>query len=288
MDISLVKTFLEVISAGSFAGAAERLHVTQSAVSIRIQKLEESLSQQLFERSKSGAILTPHGHQFEPHARLFIQVWEEARYNVAVPDGYDAMLSIGCQYSLWPELGLIWLETMEQELTSTSFNVHMGMADRLTRLMTSGIVDIALVYTPELRPGLKAKHIMNDRLVHVSSTPDHKEGLDEDYVYIDWGPEFAIEHGRWYPDFRISRTSLKVGAAAVQYLIRNKKSAYLPYRVADDYIAIGKLHLVPEAPQMFYPAYVVWNTGKEAELISKALSSLKRSVENSSHFEINY
>ena len=59
MDITLIKTFLEVSNTGSFVAACDRLFVTQSAVSLRIQRLEDSLGHPLFTRSKAGAILTP-------------------------------------------------------------------------------------------------------------------------------------------------------------------------------------------------------------------------------------
>ncbi|MDH3580801.1 MAG: LysR family transcriptional regulator [Hyphomicrobiales bacterium] len=274
MDVRLARTFLEVISAGSFIRAAERLHVTQSAISLRIQKLEEALGQRLFERSKSGVELTAHGYQFELYARSIIQVWEEARYQIAIPEKFEASLAAGTQYSLWPELTSVWLELMERELPSVALQMHLGMPDRLTRLMMSGLLDIAVVYRPELRPGLKAEHLMDDRLVLVSGDPEFSEGLDDRYIFMDWGPEFTAAHSRWYPDFRLSRTTLMIGAAAVPYLVRNRRSAFLPYRVADDYISAGALHLIPDAPELPYPAYVIWSSGKVDWVIKKALGCL--------------
>lgn len=275
MDVQLARTFLEVVAAGSFVGAAERLFVTQSAVSLRIQKLEEALGYKLFERSKSGAELTPHGFEFEHYARSLIQVWEEARYQIAIPEGFEERLAVGSQYSLWPELALVWLEIMEQEMPAVALQAYLGMPDRLTRLMLRGLVDIAVVYTPELRPGLRAEHLMDDSLVLVSAIPDPPAGIDENYVFMDWGPEFAAAHSRWYPDFQLSRTTLLVGAAAAPYLIRNRRSAYLPYRVADDYIMAGTLHPVPDAPELPYPAYVVWTTGKSEKVLDQALDCLR-------------
>ena len=66
MDTTLIKTFIEVAATGSFVAASDRLYVTQSAVSLRIQRLEDSLGHLLFTRSKAGAILTPAGQEFEP------------------------------------------------------------------------------------------------------------------------------------------------------------------------------------------------------------------------------
>ncbi len=279
MDVLLARTFLEVIAAGSFVAAAERLYVTQSAVSLRIQKLEEALGSKLFERSKSGAELTAHGYQFEQFARSFVQVWEEARYQIAIPEGFEASLAVGSQYSLWPELASVWLELMERDMPTIALQAYLGMPDRLTRLMLRGLLDIAVVYTPELRPGLRAEHLMDDRLALVSGAPDHPGGIDDGYVYMDWGPEFAAAHSRWYPDFRLSRTTLLVGAAAAPYLIRNRRSAYLPYRVADDFIGTGDLHLVPDAPELPFPAYVVWGSGKPEPIMTAALDCLRTAAE---------
>ncbi len=54
MDTELARTFLVVVATGSFVDAAQRLHVTQSTVSTRIQRLEETLGAELFVRNKAG------------------------------------------------------------------------------------------------------------------------------------------------------------------------------------------------------------------------------------------
>lgn len=45
MDTVLARTFLEIVAAGNFGRAAERLHVTQTAVSARVRTLEDQLGQ---------------------------------------------------------------------------------------------------------------------------------------------------------------------------------------------------------------------------------------------------
>ncbi|WP_255572217.1 LysR family transcriptional regulator [Celeribacter sp. PS-C1] len=89
MDIALIRTFLEVAATGSF--------VTQSAISLRIQRLEDSLGKQLFTRSKAGAELTPAGREFERYALSLIKIWEEARQQIGVPEGYTKSLTIGAR-----------------------------------------------------------------------------------------------------------------------------------------------------------------------------------------------
>jgi len=53
MDTQLIKTFLAVVSTESFLAAADRIHVTQSTISQRIQKLEMIVGQSVAQSSKN-------------------------------------------------------------------------------------------------------------------------------------------------------------------------------------------------------------------------------------------
>ena len=106
MDINLARTFLEIVATGNFVRAAERLHLTQTAVSMRVRVLEELLGRKLFVRNKAGASLTPAGEQFLRYAPTLVQVWERARNQVAVPPGLRAVIAVGGELSLWNPLVL--------------------------------------------------------------------------------------------------------------------------------------------------------------------------------------
>src|SRR3546814_6160834 len=95
MDTELARTFLTIVAAGSFVGAAERLYVTQSTVSARIHALEEHLGCTLFVRNKGGTTLTPAGRQFEKHAFTLVRTVERARHDVGVPRGFRDSLTVG-------------------------------------------------------------------------------------------------------------------------------------------------------------------------------------------------
>jgi len=71
MDLNLARTFLEIVETRNFARAAERLHVTQTAVSARVRALEDLLGRRLFVRNKAGATLTPAGERFARYARIW-------------------------------------------------------------------------------------------------------------------------------------------------------------------------------------------------------------------------
>ena len=69
MKIAAIQTFLSVVRTRNLISAAEELNVTQSAVSARLDALEESLGQTLLVRSRKGAKLTKAGFAFLGQAK---------------------------------------------------------------------------------------------------------------------------------------------------------------------------------------------------------------------------
>lgn len=68
MEIRQVRYFLAVARSRNFSRAAERVHITQPALSQQIRKLEEELCTPLFERHRQGVSLTPAGMAFYAYA----------------------------------------------------------------------------------------------------------------------------------------------------------------------------------------------------------------------------
>lgn len=82
MDLDAVRTFVAVADAGLFQEAADRLAVTQQAVSKRVAALEKDLGARLFTRTPRGARLTIDGQAFLPHARELLRAAERAAASV--------------------------------------------------------------------------------------------------------------------------------------------------------------------------------------------------------------
>lgn len=70
MELRQLRHFEEIVRASSFGQAAERLHLTQPALSKSIRNLEQSLGVQLFERHPAGVSLTEYGRVFLDYAAL--------------------------------------------------------------------------------------------------------------------------------------------------------------------------------------------------------------------------
>jgi LysR family transcriptional regulator, flagellar master operon regulator len=273
METELARTFLTVVAAGNFISAADRLHVTQSTVSARIRTLEEQLACTLFVRNKAGTVLTPAGRQFQKHAASLVRTVEQARQDVGIPTGYRAVLAVGGRIGLWENLLLRWLLLMQETAPDVSLRAEIGFEEDLMQQLIEGRIDIGVMYTPQSRPGLSVELLLEDRLVFVSSfQPKPGKG----YVYIDWGPEFYAKHSVSFPEFVSPGLLVNIGWLGLQHILENGGSGYFPVRLVRSYLENGRLHLVRDAPEFRHPAYVVYSTEGEGDLVETAVAGMRR------------
>lgn len=276
MDLALLKTFLAVAESGSFASASERLFVTQSAVSLRIQRLEELLNRPLFLRSRAGAELTPAGREFESYAMSLVQSWEKARQQVAVPEGFSRSLTIGAQISLWPRLGFKWVDALKAVEPTLGLRCEVGVPEILTRSMTEGVMQIALTYSPTLRPGMVVEKVLNEDLVLVASWEAPRiDDLGGRYVYVDWGADFFQFHNRALPDLSNPGLTLAMGSLAARYLVDREFAAFLPARYMKRYVDRDQLFVVAGAPVYTQTVWSVWRDDLEEDLAAVAHETLQ-------------
>src|SRR5579875_3081238 len=195
MDIERARTFLEIAEAGTFVKAAERLNITQSTASMRIKALEDSLGRPLFARSKAGAQLTPAGQQFRRYATTMVRAWQQARQDVALPPGFQAVLGIGGQYSLWDRLLIKWLPWIRKAMPDVAVRAEVGTADGLIRQLGEGRLDM------------------------VSTEPDEPPLITKRYIFVDWGPAFLSSHTQAFPDLATPAVSCSIGSLGLASLL---------------------------------------------------------------------
>ena len=278
MDLELARTFLEIAATGSFVGAARRLNVAQTTVSARVRLLEAQLGRPLFVRSKSGAVLTAAGEQFLRYAPLLIQIWERARHQVAVPPGRRGVLGIGGELSLWNPLLLRWLLWMRRAASDVALRTLVGLPDRLLAQVQTGVLDLAVMYAPQHRPGLKVELLFRERLVLVTTDPQGVPSAAADYVYVDWGPEFGSRHDLTFPERANPGLFVDLGPLGLGYVLEAGGSGYFRMGAVRPYLEQGRLFLVPDAPEFTYPAYAVYPESADGEILAAALVGLRETA----------
>lgn len=275
MDISLARTFLAIVATGNFLRAAERLHVTQTAVSARVRALESLLGRKLFVRSKSGAALTPAGEQFVRYAQSLVQVWERARHQVAVPPGRSAVVTVGGELSLWDPLLLDWLLWMRHAAPELALRAEVGLPENLVNQVAEGSLDIGVVYAPHQRPGLKIELLIEETLILVTTSHRSRMQNADDYVFVDWGSEFVARHNVAYPELSAAGTFVGLGPLGLRYVLEAGGAGYFRRNIVQPYLKSGRLRLVAGAPEIAYPAYAVYSESVDMNLLSPALDGLR-------------
>ena len=274
MDLELARTFLAIVESGSFVRAAERLHVTQTAVSARIRSLETQLGRSLFTRNKAGASLTPAGEQFLDYAPTLIQVWERAKHQVAIPKGRRAVMSVGAELSMWDPLLVRWLVWMKRKAPDIALRTEVEVPDELMRRIAEGLLDMAIMYRPQTLPGLTIERLFEEKLILVS-TERRRRQIDPGYVYVDWGPEFAAYHGTRFPRLANPEVFVGLGPQGLDYILEVGGSGYFRERTAQPYLESGQLFRVPHTQEFLYPAYAVYSDSADAGVLGPALNGLR-------------
>ncbi|NJS38781.1 MAG: LysR family transcriptional regulator [Rhodobacteraceae bacterium] len=279
MDLQLLKTFLEVASSGSFGAAAGRLFVTQSAVSLRVHRLEDQLGRPLFDRRKDGVTLTSAGREFRGFATLILRNWEQARQRVSAMNGAPTTLAVAAQSSLWPRFGFRWLDRLREEMPDLVIRADMARPDALAQMILSGAVQAVLSYENVVRPGLTSQPLMEDQLVMVSPWPDATaDNVVGRYAMVDWGPEFQRAHDEALPQLAEAKLILGMGTLAAWYLQNRPFAAYLPARYARKALDAGSVFLVKDAPVFGHPSWVIWREDMDPALQAVAARTLSEAV----------
>jgi len=276
VDTELARTFLTVVAAGNFIGAADRLHVTQSTVSARIHALEDHLGCTLFVRNKGGTTLTPAGRQFERHASTLVRTVQQARHDVGVPRGFRASLTVGGRFGLWEQLLLNWLPVIREAAPDVSIRAEIGFEPDLMLGLVEGRIDIGVMYTPQSRPGLKVEMLLEERLILVSTDPAAAPEPGPGYVLIDWGPEFYARHSASFPNFIGPGLTANIGWLGLQHVTAQGGSGYFPARLVRDHLDAGRLTHLKEAPSFSLPAYAVYPADLDPEILDPALGAMRR------------
>ena len=144
LDVDLLKTFLAIADTGSFTRAAEEVNKTQSAVSMQMKRLEETLARPLFARDGRASRFTNDGEKLIEYARRMVSLNDETvsaftrpeltgRVRFGTPDDYaDRFL---------PEI----LARFSRTHPLVTVDVDCVMSNHLYERVRNSEIDIALV-----------------------------------------------------------------------------------------------------------------------------------------------
>jgi DNA-binding transcriptional LysR family regulator len=145
--------------------AAERLGVTQPALTLAIKRLEDSFGQQVLLRSKTGVTLTRAGEKLVLQARSIIDEWNRISVDAAKDEAeVRGRYTIGCHVSV----GMYTLTHFIPELLKDHSDLEIKLTHDLSRKITEDVisfkVDFGIVVNPVPHPELVLKQLFTDRV----------------------------------------------------------------------------------------------------------------------------
>lgn len=164
MDIHALKAFLEVAECGSFSLAADRLFITQPAISKRVANLESQLETRLFDRLGKSVLLTESGKVLLPQARkILVEIAEAGRLVASLGDEVRGDLTIVTSHHIGLHHLSASLRHFCQRYHHVRAHVRFTDSDMGARLVAEGGCELAIITLPEAVP---------DRLVVDTSWKD--------------------------------------------------------------------------------------------------------------------
>lgn len=248
MDTEHAHTFLSIVTHGSFIEAARQLHLTQSTVSARIQRLEQELNAPLFVRNRSGASLTAAGQHFLKHAKRLVFTANLAQHEVGLTDKCSASLSIGADAGLWSTLLTEWVRRMRQVSPDIALRAVTGFEEDVAQQVMDGSLDIGLLYRPRQHSTLVVERLFDERLVLVTSL-DAVTETNGEYVHIE---------GEAHPPEQQSSVTANSEWLALQLILSSGGRGYLPECMVKPLLDTGQLQVVKESATYSRPVYLVY------------------------------
>lgn len=164
MDNRQLRAFVALAELGRYHLAAERLCITQPALSKQIQAIELQLGTRLFERGRQGAQLTANGTALLPRARELLTHYEQFHlYALQVVKGETGRLALGFGLSSF-HLAPQRVAAFRQRFPTVVVGLEDLPSERQYQLLLSGGLQAGFVRLPVVAP-LQALPLLNDRLV---------------------------------------------------------------------------------------------------------------------------
>jgi DNA-binding transcriptional LysR family regulator len=251
MQIELIETFLDLAETRSFHRTAERLGITQSTVSARVQGLEAAVGARLFDRSRAGTVLTTEGLRFEPHARSLRHEWNEAKRKIKVPTLGASMVRVGIQNDLAALYLGEWVAGFRRNFPDTAFYIEPDYSNQMCEDLLTGILDFAVMFSPKPHPDLHFENVGEVIYKMVSTDTEHLSEIQpERFVFAHFSPAFEEAHRQVTPE--LARSPLSVGqSSAVQSLLAAMGgSGYVHERTEKALVASGWYKAVVDAPAL--------------------------------------
>ncbi|NYT43256.1 LysR family transcriptional regulator [Alcaligenaceae bacterium] len=257
ISIRQLEVFVAIASAGTVRAAAERLFVTQPAVSMALAELERQLNGQLFDRERGRLHLSPRGKEVLPMAQEVIErVHEMLRQSGDQELELTGELRVGASNTIGNYLVGDLLGVFVERHPQVSLQVSVENTHTITAGLLAHRIDVGCVEGPVNHAQLEVLPWRDDELV-VCAAPLHALAQQEDlkvrhfkdakWILREPGSAMRVQTEHVLASLPPGRILLELGQveAIKQAVIAGLGIACLPQSATGDAVTAGRLKVLP-------------------------------------------
>jgi DNA-binding transcriptional LysR family regulator len=162
LDTGTLRTFIAVVEMAGVTRAANKLHLTQSAVSMQLKRLEETVGTTLLTRNSNGMVATTAGEQLLSYARRLVELNDET-LNVLASGDDVAELGFGVSHDIVDLHIADILKQFAQLFPRTTVRLYCKHTANLLERFRAGKLDV--IITTEPNAGPECKELLRRELV---------------------------------------------------------------------------------------------------------------------------
>lgn len=169
MNLRQLESFVRVAELRSFSKASVVLGIAQPSLSRQVRALEIDLRETLLLRNGRGVNLTDAGRRFFQHSVNILQSVDLAREEMATGrDQPTGRVAIGMPPSIGLRLTMPLIDRFRSNWPSAKLAVVEGLSTHIAEWITSGRIDVALVFNPEPHSAIETRPLLEEELCLVS------------------------------------------------------------------------------------------------------------------------
>jgi DNA-binding transcriptional LysR family regulator len=277
MNIDQIKTVLELNKNRHFKKTAQTLFVTQSTISARLNALEQELGCKLFIRTSRTIEITPAGERFLDHAHSLLSIWRRARQEAQANTSNQFQLATGGLFVTWDIFLQSWLERLHQDYPTLALTAESHDHTYLLRQLLDGALDLIFITGPPRLAELCYTKVMDLQLTLVSDQPGRtlKEAVQTNYILVDWGEQFLLEHTQVLSHLALPQKRVNQARISLNFILNSGGAAFLPSQMIAPYLdneSLFEVKGVSNIPLQIYAAYM--KNSSNIEFVEKALKYL--------------
>ena len=198
MDLKQIEYFVRVAELGSFTRASVVLDIAQPALSRQVRLLEVELRQNLLMRNGRGATPTQAGKLLLEHGRGILHQVERAREELGrVRGALAGRVAIGLPPSIAKVLTVPLTRAFRVKMPEAALAISEGLSVAMRESLTTGLLDIALLYNTTPAPGIETTVLLEEDLFLVQrrptgTPPANPDALDPTPLVLDALPRFPL------------------------------------------------------------------------------------------------